>query len=179
MDSKHLLAAVEQMSVQATRFAPKVALATLVLLCGGLLVRFVRRLVLAVLARTNLRPASLEVAGAVVGIASWALVLSIVLSTLQLQAIVLGLSGVLAFMGAAFVASIGNVSNDVLAGFFLASDRDIGVGCHVRAAGIEGTVRAIDLRKTRIVDADGNLHIIPNRLVEGMEWGVVPPPAQP
>jgi len=38
---------------------------------------------------------------------------------------------------------------------------------------VQGVVREIDFRKTRIMDDAGHLHVIPNRLIEGAEWIVL------
>src|SRR5439155_479140 len=43
----------------------------------------------------------------------------------------------------------------------------------LQAAGVQGVVREIDFRKTRIMDDAGHLHVIPNRLIEGAEWIVL------
>ena len=76
-------------------------------------------------------------------------------------------------LGAAFVSSASGIANDIIAGFFLASDRDLEVGYRIQTAGVQGIVRDIDFRKTRIVDDAGHLHVVPNRLVEGAEWIVL------
>jgi small-conductance mechanosensitive channel len=170
---------LEEFSKQATRYAPKVLTAAALLLVGALFARIVRSTLRGLLRRTKLRPTTTDLAVTIAGLLAWVLVVSIVLSALQLQAIVLGISGVLALMGAAFISSASAFSNDIIAGLCLASDRDIGIGCRIRAAGVEGVVRGIDLRKTRIVDDQGNLHVIPNRLVEGVEWVVLHPGSYP
>jgi small conductance mechanosensitive channel len=163
----------EAFTQQAAHYAPKLALAALVLLAGALLVRMLRAAVRLALRRTRMRSSTVQLAARTVGIGGWVLVISVVLSTLQLQAIVLGISGVLALMGAAFVASASATSNDLIAGFFLAADPDIEVGYRIQAAGVQGVVRDIDFRKTRLVDDEGRLHVIPNRLVENAEWIVL------
>ena len=101
------------------------ALALIILLVGTLVTRLVRTAVGAALRRTKMRAASVLLATRLAGFGVWLLVATIVLSTLQLQAIVLGISGVLALLGAAFVSSASGIANDIIAGFFLASDRDL------------------------------------------------------
>src|SRR5262245_30314977 len=163
----------EEFTSQAARYAPKVALAAMILLAGVLFTRGLQTLVRAVLRRGRVRPSQVLLVARITTFMGWILVVTIVLSTLQLQAIVLGVSGVLALLGAALVTSASAISNDLIAGFFLASDHDIEVGYRVQVAGVEGTVQDIDFRKTRIVDDAGYLHVIPNRLVEGAEWIVL------
>ena len=164
---------LKEFSEQAAHYAPKLALAVLLLAAGTLFTRGVRAATRLALRRATMRPSTRDLAVRIAGGAGWVLVLSIVLSTLQLQTIVLGLSGVLALMSAAFVSSASATSNDIIAGFFLAADRDIEIGYRVQAAGVQGVVREIDFRKTRIMDDAGHLHVIPNRLIEGAEWIVL------
>jgi small-conductance mechanosensitive channel len=164
---------LKEFSEQAAHYAPKVAAAFTVLLVGFLFTRAVRGAVRLALRRTRIRPSTGELVVRIAGGVGWAFVLSIVFSTLQLQTLVLGISGVLALMGAAVVSSASATSNDIIAGFLLAADRDIEIGYRIQAAGVQGVVHQIDFRKIRIVDDDGHLHVIPNRLVEGAEWIVL------
>jgi len=175
MPARSALLNVEEFTGQAAHYAPKLALAIALLALGALFTRALGWGMSAVLRRARVRAATIQLAAWITSLAGWLLVVTIVLSTLQLQAIVLGLSGVLALMGAAFVTSASGTSNDIIAGFFLAADEDIGVGYRIQAAGVQGVVRKIDFRKTRIVDDEGKLHVIPNRLVESAEWIVYRP----
>ena len=173
MRSASALLDVEEFTKQAAHYAPKVALAAVILLIGAIFVRVIRSAAHAFLRRTHLRPSAILFGARVGGVVAWAVVVTVVLSILQLHAVVLGFSGVLALIGAAFVASAAGISNDIISGFFLAADPDIDVGYRVITAGIEGVVHDIDFRKTRIVDDQGRLHVVPNRFVENGEWIVL------
>ncbi len=164
---------IEEFSAQAARYAPKVALALTLLILGVFFTRALRTVVRGLLGRTKMGTSSVHLVSRIAGLVAWVLVITVVLSTLQLQAVVFGISGALALMGAAFVASAAGISNDIISGFFLAADPDIDVGDRIQAAGVEGVVRDIDFRKTRIVDDDGRLHVLPNRLIENGEWVVL------
>lgn len=173
MPRRPAISPFEQFTNQAAQYAPRIAFAIVLALVGVAFTRLLRAFVGATLRRTRLKPSAVQLGIRLASLAGWLLVATIVFSTLQLQAVVLGLSGVLALMGAAFVASASGICNDIIAGFFLVSDPDIEVGYRVRAAGVQGVVYTIDLRKTRILDEQGHLHVIPNRLVEGGEWIVL------
>ncbi|HSX41603.1 MAG TPA: mechanosensitive ion channel family protein [Candidatus Saccharimonadales bacterium] len=109
------------------------------------------------------------------------ILLSVFLTIVTLQA--LGLSNV-AFAFSAAVAAIGlalgngsvTIVQDILAGIFLAKDHDFSVGDVVRVAeepgqpGVEGVVEAMDMRRTRVRDEKGYLHIFPNSYIERREW---------
>ena len=49
-----------------------------------------------------------------------------------------------------------------MAGLFIITENQFGVGDIVELNGFSGTVEAIGIRTTRIRNADGNVHIVPN-----------------
>ncbi|MFB6281858.1 MAG: mechanosensitive ion channel family protein [Haloferacaceae archaeon] len=55
---------------------------------------------------------------------------------------------------------------DTVAGVYLLRDPDFNEGDLVTAASVTGTIRSIDLRKTRIRTGDGDLVVVANREVE-------------
>ncbi|KRM07015.1 small-conductance mechanosensitive channel [Liquorilactobacillus ghanensis DSM 18630] len=52
---------------------------------------------------------------------------------------------------------------DVVTGFFILLEQQFDVGDAVKIGTISGTIHAIGLRTTQIIDYDGTLHFIPNR----------------
>lgn len=107
--------------------------------------------------------------------------LGVFLIIVTLQA--LGLGNV-AFAFSAAIAALGlalgngsvSLVQDVLAGIFLAKDTDFNIGDVVSVAeepgkdGVAGVVEAMDMRRTRIRDEKGYLHIFPNSYIERREW---------
>lgn len=69
----------------------------------------------------------------------------------------------------------GPLLSDVFAGVFLISDPDFTVGMKVQVndGKTEGVIRGIDMRKVRILDSKGKLHVIPNSLIEKGVWTVI------
>src|SRR5438874_10955174 len=62
---------------------------------------------------------------------------------------------------------------DVINGFFILVENQYNVGDVVRIAGVKGSVEAMTMRRTVLRDADGTLHVVPNRSEErrvGNEW---------
>jgi len=55
---------------------------------------------------------------------------------------------------------------DVISGFFLLLENQIRVGDMVSVAGKTGLVEAVNLRATRLRDIEGNVHIIPNGVID-------------
>src|SRR6185369_121213 len=51
---------------------------------------------------------------------------------------------------------------DFINGFFILIENTFDVGDIVRAAGVQGTVESLTLRRTMLRDADGTVHMVPN-----------------
>jgi small-conductance mechanosensitive channel len=99
----------------------------------------------------------------------------VVLQALGLANIALVFSGSVALVGLAIATGAGSVTSDVMAGLFLARDRDFNVGDELRAGDgpTEGVVESMDMRRTRLRAKNGQLHVIPNSVIERREWVVV------
>ncbi len=69
-------------------------------------------------------------------------------------------------LGSAVSVAVGlgaqDVVQDMLAGLFIITENQFGVGDIVELNGYSGTVEAIGIRTTRIRNSDGNVHIVPN-----------------
>lgn len=75
------------------------------------------------------------------------------------------ITSILALGGAVSVAvGLGaqDIIKDMMAGLFIITENQFGVGDIVELNGFSGTVEAIGIRTTRIRNADGNVHIVPN-----------------
>lgn len=58
------------------------------------------------------------------------------------------------------------VVKDVINGFFVLLDDQYRVGDVVKAAGVQGTVERLTLRRTVLRDGDGSLHFVPNSALQ-------------
>jgi small-conductance mechanosensitive channel len=107
----------------------------------------------------------------VLGAMFWYFVVMAILSTLPgFDQMVLGMGIIFAFFVLAVGLAVSGVLRELVSGAFLVTDKDFGAGFRVRAGGVEGIVEAVDIRKSRIRDLSGNLHVIPNSSVEPNEW---------
>jgi small-conductance mechanosensitive channel len=86
---------------------------------------------------------------------------------------ILGMGEIAASLGTAagFVAlgvsyALSNMLADTVAGVYLLRDPDFNPGDEVRSDPVTGTVTAIELRKTRFRNADGETVVVANRDVE-------------
>jgi len=76
---------------------------------------------------------------------------------------VLALSG---FIGLAVGFGAQNLVKDIIAGFFILFEDEYTVGETIETAGLTGTVEDIGLRTTRLRDFGGQLHTLPNGMVD-------------
>lgn len=159
-------------------FVPRLVGAAVTLLAGLLLLRLALPA-----ARDGLRRAGVGQAApfVITGVtaAGWIVILAATFQALGLSELALALIGgtVLLVLLVAWTAS--GAAADLLAGLLLAQDPDFNVGARIRTGTaqhpIEGEVVALDLRKVRLRDGSGALHVLPNRLVESAPWVVVTP----
>ncbi len=105
----------------------------------------------------------------------WVFLTISVLQALGLNNVALVFSGSVAALGLALGAGASTLAADILAGVFLARDRDFSLGDKVVAGEnkTEGIVEAMDMRRTRIRGKDGQLHVIPNSVIERKEWVLI------
>ncbi|HHY12188.1 MAG TPA: mechanosensitive ion channel family protein [Firmicutes bacterium] len=76
------------------------------------------------------------------------------------------LLGGAAVLGLAVGFGAQNLVRDVITGFFLIYERQYDVGDYVTIAGVSGIVEQIGLRTTVLRDWSGDVHTVPNGLVE-------------
>lgn len=76
------------------------------------------------------------------------------------------LLGGAAVLGLAVSFGAQNLVRDVISGFFIIYERQYDVGEYVKIAGVSGVVEQVGLRITVLRDWSGDVHIVPNGLVE-------------
>ncbi len=103
----------------------------------------------------------------------WVILIAAVFQSLGLTQIALALSGSVAIIGVAVGAGANALVQDVIAGLFLARDRDFDTGYHIKTGDIEGIIKKIDIRKVRIEDKSGKIHVLPNSTLDRASWVVL------
>ncbi len=76
------------------------------------------------------------------------------------------LLGGAAILGLAIGFGAQNLVRDVITGFFIIYERQYDIGDYITAAGLSGVVEEIGLRTTRLRDWSGDVHVVPNGLVD-------------
>lgn len=153
-------------------FLPRIPAAVVTLVIGMIVIRIAVVITKAIL-HIVLVPEGLKgIIVSIVGTLGWILLFFVELQVLGLGQILLVFSGSLALIGLALAAGGGTLTADILAGISLAEDPDFNVGDEVIAGenGTQGVIERLDIRRTRLRDKDGLLHIVPNSLIERKEW---------
>lgn len=96
----------------------------------------------------------------------WVLLFSEIARQAGLSNLALTISGSVIVIGLALANGASSLTADIIAGLFLAKDPDFEVGYLVKIGDIEGVIRKVDLRKVRIRDLKGKLHVLPNSFVD-------------
>jgi len=106
---------------------------------------------------------------------SWVILTIFIVSELGLGNLAVMLSGSAVILVFFLNTSVGPLLADIFSGLSLISDPDFTVGMKVQVndGKTEGVIRGIDMRKVRIEDSKGKLHVIPNSLIEKGVWTVI------
>lgn len=153
----------------------RLPLALVVVLVGIILIKLLSLFVNRSIKWTNWPVGLQEISAALIKVVVWVIFFLVLLQVLGLTNVALALTGSFAIVLLGFSTAISTTVSDVLAGLQLANDKDFKVGYEVKAGDqkTEGVVREMDIKKTRIEDKNGRLHVIPNSLIEKNEWVVL------
>jgi small-conductance mechanosensitive channel len=156
----------------ATEIGPKIPGAVLDLLVGYLIIkivmfffkRFVRIL------RTSAAVKSILVK--LTETLLWAFLVLYILNYLGLGNLVVAFTGSVVLIGFILNNGLAQAISDVFAGLELSKDKDFRVGITVSTneEKIEGEIVSMNLRKVKLIDSKGRLHIVPNSLFDKNEW---------
>lgn len=161
---------------QTADYLGKMPAALITLLMGAVIIKLLQMIVIraAAIARVDRTLASLL--KSIIGFAGWVMTLAAAMAAMGLQQISLALGGSVALVAMALASGLNTITQDLMAGIFLISDEDFRVGYTVKAAGLEGVIEQVTIRKTKIRDAQGLLHAIPNRTIDSATYTVVSAP---
>ncbi len=154
---------------------PQLPMVMLFFLFGALVIRVITRLLRFIFTVTIVHIALRDVLVSVIEIILWILLAARILGLLGFQNVIVFFTGSIAAIGLAMAAGGSTLVSDIIAGIFLARDRDFDIGDEVIAGETptRGIIESMDARRTRIRDQDGVLHIIPNSVIERKEWVLV------
>ncbi len=170
-----IISSVDSISISIGEIIPKIPTAIIVLLAGYIFIRLTARFTKAALGWMHWPIGLQEIMRTLIRIILWVLLMITILQILGLSSVALALTGSLAILLLGFSSGISSTVSDLLAGLQLANDKDFKVGYKVKAGDQKtvGIIREMDIKKTRIEDDDGHLHVIPNSDIEKNEWVIL------
>jgi small conductance mechanosensitive channel len=103
----------------------------------------------------------------------WVILIAIIFQSIGLPQVALALSSSLAIVGVALGAGANGLVQDVISGLFLARDQDFDTGFRIKSGDIEGIIKRVDIRKVRIEDSKGCIHVVPTSSFDKTSWVVL------
>ena len=102
----------------------------------------------------------------VVKVFLWFSVFLMLLTILGLEQLAASLGSAAGFIGLGISFALKDMIADTVAGVYLIRDPDFKAGDSVESGGVEGTVKQIDIRKTRFELENGDTTVVANKEVE-------------
>lgn len=152
---------------------PKLPPLLLALVLGIIIIKVLTELSKYFLKVARVPKALTSIIMSLLSIVLWLLLFSELAREMGMTSVALTVSGSLVIVGLALSNGATALTSDIIAGVFLAKDRDFEIGYKVKIGDIEGTIQHIDVRKVRVVDNKGILHVIPNANIDKSGWTVL------
>jgi len=165
---------VAQIYEKIMLYLPRLPVAVIVVALGSYIIRLLKRFVSRIMHRFHLEPGIIGFVQAFLTFACWVFMISIVFAVLGLPHISVAFSGSIALILVGIASNANSMTQDILAGIFLIADTDFKVGARVKVSNIDGTVVSLDIKKTKIKDANGQLHVISNKTFDASIYTICP-----
>lgn len=155
------------------RYGPRIPELVITLVIGIVAIKVASMLFAKVLKVAKFPKTLSSIISTVATIVLWVLFFSEILRQAGMSNLALTLSGSAVVVGLILANSVAPVIADIASGLYLAKDPDFEVGYRIKFADFDGVIRKIDIRKVRIRDDSGKLHVVPNSLVDKSSWIVL------
>lgn len=159
---------------QVTSFAQRLPNAIFVLALSYLCIRLIQGFVGVTLKTARLTRPMQEILLSTLSTVLWIGLIALVLQSLGLNQIAIALSGSVALIGIFIATGANKLVSDVLAGLFLARNRDFVIGRKIKIVDVEGKIYSLDSRKVRILDDNDTVFVIPNTKFDENVWQIMP-----
>lgn len=160
------------------RLMPMIPVFIILLLVGIIFIKIISWLIKKALKAAKLPLGLLEILFPVIDFILWVSLVLLGLHLLGFSNLILAIGGSLAVVIFGMTRGVSSTVSDLFSGIFLAKDKDFGVGVKVKILIgekrlVEGEIVEMDTRKTRIKDAEGKIHVLPNSMIDHNEWIVL------
>lgn len=149
---------------------PSIPKAILFFIIGFIAIRVLSKVLMRTLGVAKLPKAMIKVSVKLLDLVLWFLLSIAFLQLAGLSNVALALSGAFAVLALAFSNGFAPTVGDTISGLNLARDRHFRIGDRMIVGPpdhpVEGVVVDMDTRKVRIKDDHGDIHVVPNSLVD-------------
>jgi len=154
-------------------FWPKIPAVILGLIIGIFIIKILTGILARALRYSRLPKALSGIITSLVVIVMWVLLLSEVARQLGMSGLAITISGSIVILGLSLASGASGLTSDIISGIFLARDEDFELGYRIKVGNVEGVVQKVDIRKIRIIDDDGNVHVYPNAKLDKDGWEII------
>ncbi len=169
-----LLSSFNEMWQSIVQALPRIGRGVVFVIIGILVVRLLMRLLSRFIDYFHISLGLKEILIILARGGLWALLAIGILQILGLTNIAFALTGFIAALSIGISQGFTQTVSDLVSGIQLANDHDFRVGDKVIVGDSdmrqEGYIVEMDTKKTRLIDNKGDLHILPNSLVDRNEW---------
>ena len=157
---------VSAITGQFMQYIPKLPTVIFVIAAGVLLIRLLQGILQRMLKVAKVDQTLITFVTTFVKFACWVFLIATVFSILGFSQISLAFSGSIALVIMGVATNANSLVQDLLSGLFLLAEPDFKEGRSIRLNAVNGTIIGMDIKKTKILDAEGNIHIVPNRMFD-------------
>lgn len=161
------------------RIVPKIPETIFTLLAGYLIISFTIWFLEYLLSLAKL-PKLKGVALSIIKTALWLVLIIFIANMLGFTKLAIALSGTALVLAFFLNNAVGPLLMDIVSGVFLCGDPDFKTGSKVKIGkgddAIIGTLTEVDMRKVRIKDENGLIHVFPNAVLDRDVWTVLEKP---
>lgn len=154
-------------------YGPKIPELIITVILGYIAVRLISFIITRGFKFAQISRSLANVLASIITVILWVLLFSEIARQAGLTNLAITISGSIIVIGLALANGASSLTSDIISGLYLAKDSDFEIGYLVRVGEVEGIIRKIDMRKTRIRDDNGKLHIFPNNVVDKAKWQVL------
>jgi len=154
-------------------FLPKIPAVILTLIVGYFIIQILIWVLNRALKLSRLPRALIGVIVSLALIVMWVILFAEIARELGMGSLAVTISGSLAVLALALATGASGLASDIISGVFLARDHDFEIGYKIKVGDVEGIVGSVDIRKIRVVDEQGVVHIFPNTKLDKEGWQVI------
>lgn len=171
------ISGLNELFVQLVNILPTIISGILLTVVGILVIKLLSRILAKFIDYVRMSLGLKEIILILARAGLWVLLTIGILQVLGLSNMALALSGFIAAFSIGISQGFTHMIGDLVAGIQLANDQDFRVGDKVEVGGsdmrIKGYIVEMDTKKTRILDTNHVLHIVPNSVVDKNEWTIL------